>query len=100
MRLLSDARCNVGAAIPTVHTIILGHEANVITCNPETASTEYDGSDRLYFEELEQPDGAIISVGRQTPNNLAMGLHQAGIKILGTSVDAIDACENRMATGL
>merc|ERR1740117_1477630 len=84
----------------------LGHEAIVINCNPETVSTDYDESDRLYFEELshetvldiaelEQPDGAIISVGGQTPNNLAMGLHDAGIKILGTSVHAIDACENR-----
>merc|ERR1711953_975741 len=84
----------------------LGHQAIVINCNPETVSTDFDESDRLYFEELshetvlditdlEQPDGTVISVGGQLPNNLAMGLHQHGVKILGTSVEAIDACENR-----
>jgi carbamoyl-phosphate synthase small subunit len=84
----------------------LGHEAIIVNCNPETVSTDYDESDRLYFEELshetvldivelEQPDGTIISVGGQTPNNLAIGLHNAGVKILGTSVWSIDACENR-----
>jgi carbamoyl-phosphate synthase small subunit len=84
----------------------LGHEAIVINCNPETVSTDFDESDRLYFEELshetvldiaqlEKPGGVVISVGGQTPNNLAMGLHREGIKILGTSVEAIDACENR-----
>jgi carbamoyl-phosphate synthase large subunit len=84
----------------------LGHEAVVINCNPETVSTDFDVSDRLYFEELshetvleiaeiEQPGGVVVSVGGQTPNNLAMGLHEHGIKILGTSVEAIDACENR-----
>jgi carbamoyl-phosphate synthase small subunit len=84
----------------------LGHEAIVINCNPETVSTDFDESDRLYFEELchetvldiaelENPAGVIVSVGGQTPNNLAMGLHEHGIKILGTSVEAIDTCENR-----
>merc|ERR1712048_1382483 len=84
----------------------LGHQAIVINCNPETVSTDFDESDRLYFEELshetvldiadlEQPDGTVISVGGQLPNNLAMGLHKNGVKILGTSVEAIDACENR-----
>jgi len=84
----------------------LGHEAIVINCNPETVSTDFDESDRLYFEELshetvmeiarlEKPGGVVVSVGGQTPNNLAMGLHDEGIKILGTSVEAIDACENR-----
>jgi len=84
----------------------LGHEAIVINCNPETVSTDFDESDRLYFEELshetvldiaelERPAGVIISVGGQTPNNLAMGLHRSGVKILGTSVDAIDTCEDR-----
>merc|ERR1712070_1075336 len=84
----------------------LGHEAIVINCNPETVSTDFDESDRLYFEELshevvmdisdlEQPGGVVVSVGGQTPNNLAMGLHEHGIKILGTSVEAIDTCENR-----
>jgi carbamoyl-phosphate synthase/aspartate carbamoyltransferase len=84
----------------------LGHEAIIVNCNPETVSTDYDESDRLYFEELshetvldivelEQPEGTIISVGGQIPNNLAIGLHKAGVKILGTSVWSIDACENR-----
>jgi carbamoylphosphate synthase large subunit/anthranilate/para-aminobenzoate synthase component II len=84
----------------------LGHQAIVINCNPETVSTDFDESDRLYFEELshetvldiaelENPRGAIISVGGQTPNNLAMGLHRCGVKVLGTSVEAIDTCENR-----
>merc|ERR1719238_684902 len=84
----------------------LGHQAIVINCNPETVSTDFDESDRLYFEELshetvldiaqlENPAGVVISVGGQIPNNLAMGLHQNGVKILGTSVEAIDACENR-----
>merc|ERR1740117_1284354 len=84
----------------------LGHEAIVINCNPETVSTDFDESDRLYFEELshevvmditelEQPGGVVVSVGGQTPNNLAMGLHRAGIRVLGTSVEAIDCCENR-----
>jgi len=84
----------------------LGHQAIVINCNPETVSTDFDESDRLYFEdlshetvldiaELEGPAGVVISVGGQTPNNLAMGLHSHGIPILGTSVEAIDACENR-----
>merc|ERR1719394_2010189 len=84
----------------------LGHQAIVINCNPETVSTDFDESDRLYFEELshetvldiaelERPSGVIVSVGGQTPNNLAMALHHIGVKILGTSVEAIDACENR-----
>merc|ERR1719433_500626 len=84
----------------------LGQRAIVINCNPETVSTDFDESDRLYFEELsqervldvielEQPAGVIVSVGGQTPNNLAVGLHEHGIKILGTSVEAIDTCENR-----
>jgi carbamoyl-phosphate synthase large subunit len=92
------------SAIRTLRS--LGHEAIVINCNPETVSTDFDVSDRLYFEELshetvmeiaeiEQPGGVVVSVGGQTPNNLAMGLHDAGIQILGTSVQAIDACENR-----
>jgi len=84
----------------------LGHKAIIINCNPETVSTDFDESDRLYFEELshetvlditelERPRGVIISVGGQTPNNLAMGLHSCGIRILGTSVESIDTCENR-----
>eukprot|EP00928_Gymnodinium_smaydae_P000481 TRINITY_DN10184_c0_g1_i2.p1 TRINITY_DN10184_c0_g1~~TRINITY_DN10184_c0_g1_i2.p1 ORF type:complete len:1582 (+),score=248.00 TRINITY_DN10184_c0_g1_i2:51-4796(+) len=84
----------------------MGHKAIVINCNPETVSTDYDESDRLYFEELshesvmdivelECPQGVVVSVGGQTPNNLAMGLSKCGVKILGTSVEAIDTCENR-----
>merc|ERR1711904_671137 len=85
---------------------LLGHQAVVINCNPETVSTDYDESDRLYFEELshetimdiydfECPTGVVVSVGGQTPNNLAMALHQEGVRILGTSVESIDACEDR-----
>merc|ERR1719277_2832682 len=84
----------------------LGQRAIVKNCNPETVSTDFDESDRLYFEELSQervldivelenPAGVIVSVGGQTPNNLSVGLHEHGIKILGTSVEAIDTCENR-----
>eukprot|EP00929_Paragymnodinium_shiwhaense_P112634 TRINITY_DN808_c0_g1_i3.p2 TRINITY_DN808_c0_g1~~TRINITY_DN808_c0_g1_i3.p2 ORF type:complete len:1588 (-),score=504.94 TRINITY_DN808_c0_g1_i3:80-4843(-) len=85
---------------------MLGHQVIVINCNPETVSTDFDESDRLYFEELsleavldicelERTAGVVVSVGGQTPNNLAMSLHKHGVKILGTSVEAIDACENR-----
>merc|ERR1719189_2155647 len=95
--------CSV-SCIKTVRS--LGQRAIVINCNPETVSTDFDESDRLYFEELsqervldivelEQPAGVIVSVGGQTPNNLAVGLHEHGVKILGTSVEAIDTCENR-----
>merc|ERR1719188_629011 len=84
----------------------LGKRAIIINCNPETVSTDYDESDRLYFDELshetvldvaemEQCAGMVVSVGGQIPNNLAMRLHQVGVKILGTSVESIDACENR-----
>jgi carbamoyl-phosphate synthase small subunit len=80
--------------------------AIVINCNPETVSTDFDESDRLYFEELseesvlnvcdiEHPQGVVVSVGGQAPNNLAVGLYLAGVPILGTSVAAIDAAENR-----
>jgi carbamoyl-phosphate synthase large subunit len=78
----------------------------VINCNPETVSTDYDTSDRLYFEELtferiadicafEAPYGVIVSVGGQTPNNRVKALHQYGIPILGTSAENIDRAENR-----
>ncbi|GHO45686.1 carbamoyl-phosphate synthase (glutamine-hydrolyzing) large subunit [Ktedonospora formicarum] len=78
----------------------------VINCNPETVSTDYDTSDRLYFEELtferiadicefEAPHGVIVSVGGQTPNNRVPALHQYGIPILGTSAENIDGAENR-----
>ena len=83
-----------------------GYETLMVNCNPETVSTDYDTSDRLYFEPLtledvlavarrEKPIGAIVQFGGQTPLKLARGLEKAGIRILGTSVDAIDAAEDR-----
>jgi len=83
-----------------------GRDAVMINCNPETVSTDYDTSDRLYFEpltledvlgvvELEQPEGVIVQFGGQTPLKLAAGLQAAGVPILGTSVDAIDLAEER-----
>ena len=84
----------------------LGRDAVMINCNPETVSTDYDTSDRLYFEpltledvlaviELEQPEGVIVQFGGQTPLRLAAGLERAGVRLLGTSVDAIDTAEDR-----
>jgi carbamoyl-phosphate synthase large subunit len=78
----------------------------MINCNPETVSTDYDICDKLYFEQLsfervldiydiEKPDGIIVSMGGQVPNNLAMKLHKADLKILGTSPEQIDNAENR-----
>jgi carbamoyl-phosphate synthase large subunit len=83
-----------------------GRDAVMVNCNPETVSTDYDTSDRLYFEpltledvlgvvEIEQPEGVIVQFGGQTPLKLAAGLHAAGVPILGTSVDAIDLAEDR-----
>ena len=83
-----------------------GRDAVMINCNPETVSTDYDTSDRLYFEpltledvlaviELEQPEGVIVQFGGQTPLKLAAGLQAAGVTLLGTSVDAIDLAEDR-----
>jgi carbamoyl-phosphate synthase large subunit len=83
-----------------------GFETIMINCNPETVSTDYDTSDRLYFEpltfedvmnvvELERPEGVVIQFGGQTPLRLAVALHQAGVPILGTSPDAIDRAEDR-----
>jgi carbamoyl-phosphate synthase large subunit len=83
-----------------------GYETIMINCNPETVSTDYDTSDRLYFEplafedvmnvlELEKPEGVVIQFGGQTPLRLAVPLQQAGVKILGTSPDAIDLAEDR-----
>ncbi|GAB9467935.1 Carbamoyl-phosphate synthase, large subunit [Globisporangium polare] len=94
-------------AVSAVRTIReLGKPAIVVNCNPETVSTDYDESDRLYFEELtlertldiydrELPEGVIVSVGGQIPNNLAMPLHKAGVNILGTHPESIDLCEDR-----
>jgi carbamoyl-phosphate synthase large subunit len=83
-----------------------GRDAVMINCNPETVSTDYDTSDRLYFEpltledvlaviELEQPEGVIVQFGGQTPLRLAAGLEAAGVRLLGTSVDSIDVAEDR-----
>jgi carbamoyl-phosphate synthase large subunit len=88
----------------------LGRDAVMVNCNPETVSTDYDTSDRLYFEpltledvlgvcEIEQPEGVVVQFGGQTPLKLAAGLHDAGIKILGTSIDAIDLAEDRARFG-
>ena len=83
-----------------------GRDAVMINCNPETVSTDYDTSDRLYFEpltledvlavvEVERPLGVIVQFGGQTPLKLAAGLAQAGVPLLGTSVEAIDLAEDR-----
>ena len=83
-----------------------GYETIMVNCNPETVSTDYDISDRLYFEPLtfedvlavaqrEKPIGVIVQFGGQTPLKLAVPLSQAGVPILGTSSDAIDRAEDR-----
>jgi len=83
-----------------------GYETIMVNCNPETVSTDYDTSDRLYFEpithedvmniyENEKPIGVIVQVGGQTPLNIARDLELSGAKILGTSVDSIDLAEDR-----
>jgi carbamoyl-phosphate synthase large subunit len=83
-----------------------GYETIMVNCNPETVSTDYDTSDRLYFEPLtfedvmnvvekERPEGVIIQFGGQTPLKLALPLHEAGVRILGTPPDAIDLAEDR-----
>ena len=84
----------------------MGIESIMVNSNPETVSTDFDISDRLYFEPLthedvlaicerERPDGVIVQFGGQTPLNLAHGLEQAGVPILGTPVEAIDRAEDR-----
>jgi len=84
----------------------IGVESIMVNCNPETVSTDYDTSDRLYFEPLtfedvmsivekEKPDGVIVQFGGQTPLKLAVSLEQAGVKIVGTSPDSIDLAEDR-----
>ncbi len=83
-----------------------GYESIMINCNPETVSTDYDTSDRLYFEPLtvedvlsiyekEKPEGVIVQFGGQTPLNIANELAEAGVKILGTSPEMIDLAEDR-----
>ena len=87
-----------------------GRDAVMINCNPETVSTDYDTSDRLYFEpltledvlgvvEVEQPEGVVVQFGGQTPLKLAAGLAAAGVPLLGTSVEAIDLAEDRARFG-
>ncbi len=83
-----------------------GYETIMVNCNPETVSTDYDTSDRLYFEPLtledvlsivdrEKPEGVIVNFGGQTPLNLAIPLERRGVKIMGTSPDSIDLAEDR-----
>ena len=83
-----------------------GYETIMVNCNPETVSTDYDTSDRLYFEpitledvleivEVEKPKGVIVQYGGQTPLKLAVALEQAGVPIIGTSSEAIDRAEDR-----
>ena len=94
----------------TVHAVTTikkaGYEAIIINNNPETVSTDYTCSDKLYFEpltvedvmniiHLEKPEGVIASLGGQTAINLADGLHKRGVKIIGTDCDAIERAENR-----
>ena len=87
-----------------------GYESVMVNSNPETVSTDYDVSDRLYFEPLtledvvniarqEKPDGVIVQLGGQTPLKIARGLEAHGIKILGTSTDSIDKAEDRARFG-
>jgi carbamoyl-phosphate synthase large subunit len=84
----------------------LGFETVMVNCNPETVSTDYDTSDRLYFEPLtledvlnivdeERPEGVVVQFGGQTPLKLAVPLEKRGVKLLGTSADAIDRAEDR-----
>jgi carbamoyl-phosphate synthase large subunit len=84
----------------------LGYEAVMVNCNPETVSTDYDTSDRLYFEPLdaesvlaicerERPEGVVIQFGGQTPLKLARAIEEAGYRILGTPYDAVDLAEDR-----
>ena len=87
-----------------------GRDAVMVNCNPETVSTDYDTSDRLYFEpltlddvlgviELEQPEGVIVQFGGQTPLKLAQGLVDAGVPLLGTPVESIHLAEDRPSFG-
>ncbi|MGH7263830.1 MAG: carbamoyl-phosphate synthase (glutamine-hydrolyzing) large subunit, partial [Candidatus Rokuibacteriota bacterium] len=84
----------------------LGYRTLIVNCNPETVSTDYNECDRLYFEELsletvlavygrESPIGVVVSMGGQIPNRLAVPLHEAGVKVLGTSPLGVDTAEDR-----
>ncbi len=87
-----------------------GYETIMVNCNPETVSTDYDTSDRLYFEpitfedvmhivDVEKPTGVIVQLGGQTPLNLALDLLKAGVPIIGTSPESIDLAEDRKQFG-
>jgi carbamoyl-phosphate synthase large subunit len=87
-----------------------GRDAVMVNCNPETVSTDYDTSDRLYFEpltlddvlgviEIERPEGVIVQFGGQTPLKLARGLADAGVRLLGTPVESIHRAEDRPSFG-
>ncbi|MDD9949967.1 MAG: hypothetical protein OXT67_00225, partial [Zetaproteobacteria bacterium] len=93
-----------------VHAVLAlkedGYQSVMVNCNPETVSTDYDISDRLYFERLtfasvmaivnhERPDGVIVQFGGQTPLKLADSLNAHGVPIIGTTVDSINAAEDR-----
>jgi carbamoyl-phosphate synthase large subunit len=84
----------------------MGYDVILLNCNPETVSTDYDICERLVFDEIsqetvleiwdfEKPAGVLVSMGGQTPNNLALGLAKAGVKIVGTKAESIDRAENR-----
>ena len=99
--------CCVHAAMTVRQT---GRDAVMVNCNPETVSTDYDTSDRLYFEpltfedvmgviEIEQPEGVIVQFGGQTPLRLAQKLADAGVPLLGTPVESIHAAEDRPSFG-
>jgi len=88
----------------------MGYKAIMVNCNPETVSTDFDISDRLYFEpltyedvmniiDLEQPDGVLIQFGGQTPLNIATRLEKSGVKVIGTSPASIDLAEDRRKFG-
>ena len=99
--------CCVHAAVTVRES---GRDAVMVNCNPETVSTDYDTSDRLYFEpltlsdvlgviEIERPEGVIVQFGGQTPLRLARGLVEAGVPLLGTPVDSIHRAEDRPSFG-
>ena len=93
--------------VSTIRTLrALGYKSTMINYNPETVSTDYDECDQLYFDELskervtdiyerEQSKGVVVSMGGQIPNNLALPLHEAGVKVMGTCPTQIDRAENR-----
>jgi carbamoyl-phosphate synthase large subunit len=112
--VLGSGAYRIGSSVEfdwcAVNTVLearaLGYETLLLNCNPETVSTDYDICDRLIFDEItiesileiwakEKPDAVVVSMGGQTPNNLAIELHKAGIKMLGTSPESIDRAESR-----